>query len=336
MLEKPRIADTEIIACLKESYGLSVTALEFLPLGYDSYAGVYRVCADGQDYFLKAKRDTVDELSISIPRYLKAQGIEEVVAPLLTITQELWGKVGEFSLILYPFIEGNSGKKSSLSDSQWQAFGAALKKIHTMRLPAELAKRMPREPFIPHPRYSITVHKLQATVKTTAYDHPAEKQVAAFWIDHYQEIATIIERTEHLGNMLRAKRADFVLCHADIHTGNLLLDAGGQIFVVDWDQPILAPIERDLLFVTVGGFVSDSRNEALFFEGYGKTGIDLTRLAYYRYARVIEDLGGFAESVFFMESNDGTKQDSADWITRLFEPHYIVEAAHQYDHVLFG
>ncbi len=47
MLDKPRLADEKITACLKETYGLTAARLEFLPRGYDAYAGVYRVQAGG-------------------------------------------------------------------------------------------------------------------------------------------------------------------------------------------------------------------------------------------------------------------------------------------------
>jgi spectinomycin phosphotransferase len=86
--------------------------------------------------------------------------------------------------------------------------------------------------------------------------------------------------------LLQDKSLDFVLCHADIHTANLLLDGQGRLFVVDWDQPILAPRERDLMFVTVGGFVTEERAETLFFQGYGKTEVDPLTMAYYRYGVV--------------------------------------------------
>jgi spectinomycin phosphotransferase len=334
MLEKPRLEDERIIACLRKSYGLAVTEIEFLPRGYDSYAGVYRVQANGQFYFLKVKSDPVDELSVRLPRYLQEQGVEQVVAPLPTITQELWGKVDHFTLILYPFIEGESGGEVGLSDNQWIEFGAVLKRLHATRLPPELLDRVSKETFVPHPKWMAVVRQLQAAVGNRVYENLFEKQLAAFWKDHRHEIGAIVDRAEQLGRMLQDKPLAFVLCHADIHTANLLLDGQGRLFVVDWDQPILAPRERDLMFVTVGGFVTEERAETLFFQGYGKTEVDPLTMAYYRYERVMEDLAGFGEQALLLDASDETKQDSVEWFMAQFEPGNTLEAARKLDHVL--
>ncbi len=334
MLEQLPIADETIIARLRDRYGLAVTGLTFLPLGYDSQAGVYRVHAGGSDYFLKVKREPLDELSVRLPCYLKAQGIEAVVAPLPTVTRELWDRVENFTLILYPFIDGEVGMEVGLSDSQWIAFGAALKQIHTARLPADLRNQVPQETFTLHPKWRAIVAQLQATVGNRVYDNPVERQLAAFWADRHQAIDRLVVRAEQLGAMLQDKSGDWVLCHADIHTANLLIDSQGRLFIVDWDQPVLAPRERDLMFVMAGGFAPGERETALFFQGYGKTALDLPTLAYYCYARAVEDIGGFGERVFLMDVNDETKQDSVEWFRGMFEPGNIVEAAHQLDQAL--
>jgi spectinomycin phosphotransferase len=327
MLDKPRLEDENIIACLKASYGLTVTDLEFLPLGYDSFAGVYRVQAHGQTYFLKVKSDTVDELSVLLPHYLKAQGIDQIVAPLPTITQTLWGKVDHFSLLLYPFIEGKNGWGVPLSDRQWIEFGSVLKALHSTHLPLDLLNRMPKETFVPHPKRMAVIKQYHAAVQNQTHDHPFGHQLAAFWRDHTHEIGVIIDRSEQLGRMLQDKALEFVVCHADIHTGNLLLGAHDELFIVDWDQPVLAPKERDLMFVTVGGFVTEERTETLFLRGYGETALDPLTMAYYQYERTMEDLAEFAAQVFLIDASNETKQDSMQWFMVQFGPGGPVEAA---------
>ena len=46
MLDKPAIPDDLIKSALLENYGILVKTLEFLPLGLDTLAGVYRVTSE--------------------------------------------------------------------------------------------------------------------------------------------------------------------------------------------------------------------------------------------------------------------------------------------------
>lgn len=333
MLEKPHLDDAKIIACLETTFGLTATRLEFLPLGYDANAGVYRVDAREGGFFLKVKADAVDELSVRLPHFLQAQGFAQIIAPLPTTTGDLWGMVDHFTLILYPFIEGQSGWKIGLTGSQWREFGAVLKKLHTTQLPPDLLDRLPRESFVPLPRWRATIQRLETAVRSEVYDDSFQAQLAGFWKAQQHEITTIVSRAHQLGRMLQHRPAELVLCHADIHTANLLLDSQGRLFVIDWDQPVMAPRERDLIFVTVGDYVREERLEALFFEGYGNTRIDPLIMAYYRYERLMEDLAEFARMVFLVDSSDETKQDSMQWFVRQFEPGGAVEVAHRLDHV---
>ena len=88
MLEKPDIQDDRLIDCLRQSYGLDIKQLEFLPLGNDPAAWVYRFHAESDsDYFLKVKKGAIKAASVQVPRHLKDQGIDQVVAPLYTGSQ---------------------------------------------------------------------------------------------------------------------------------------------------------------------------------------------------------------------------------------------------------
>lgn len=328
MLDKPDLKDEHIAACLEQNYHLAVRAIEFLPLGYDANAGVYRVQAQDAAYFLKAKRDQVSPLSLRLPHYLKEHGIPEAVAPLPTVSQGLHATIDPFTLILYPFIEALD---ADLAGDDWVAFGAAVARLHAVPLPPDLRTQMPVETFAPPARHVAIVEQLQAEMGRRTYDHPLEQALAACWQEHRQEIAQVAERAGRLGHQLQTRGLAVVLCHADIHTGNLLLDAQRNLYIVDWDQPVLAPKERDLLFVTVGGFVNDSREEALFFEGYGPAVIDPVALAYYRYERALEDLAEFAVQILATDSSDETRQNALHWFKVQFAPGSLIEAAHALD-----
>jgi spectinomycin phosphotransferase len=105
---------------------------------------------------------------------LKEQGWSRSF-PLPTNTQQPWSKIDPFTLILYPFIEGKSGWKVGLSDSQWVAFGAVLKRLHSLRLSPDLLNRIAKETFVPHPKWTTTVKQLHAAVHSQVHDQPYEK-----------------------------------------------------------------------------------------------------------------------------------------------------------------
>jgi len=64
---------------------------------------------------------------------------------------------------------------------------------------------------------------------------------------------------------------------------------------------MLAPKERDFIFVSESADVSGREETSAFFQGYGQTEIDWIALAYYRWERVIQDLIECARTVFFRD-----------------------------------
>lgn len=334
MLEKPDLHDADIVACLRESYGFPVAAVEFLPLGNDSSAWVYQANANnGSVYFLKVKRGAVSEPSLLVPRQLKDYGIRQVVAPLPANSGSLWVCLKQLALILYPFVDGKAAMEVGLSDGQWTEYGAVLKAIHSIDASDRLFSQVRRETFVP--KWSATVTKLAARIGGGDFGDSFERELASFWRGQRDEIDRIVKRAEELGRMLRQKPPQFVLCHADIHTANILLDRHGQMYFVDWDDAIVAPKERDLMFV-VNAAVSDnasrSREERHFFQGYGRVEIDPLALAYYRYEWVVQEMGDFGERVFLMpDAGAITKADSVAGFRQLFEPGDVVESAYNSD-----
>jgi len=96
MLIKTNLTDEEIIACLRDTYGIDVATIAFLPLGADFSTAVYRVTTNnGSDYFLKLRSGEFLEASVSVPKYLANLGIKQIIPPLATKTGQLWSPLGE-------------------------------------------------------------------------------------------------------------------------------------------------------------------------------------------------------------------------------------------------
>jgi spectinomycin phosphotransferase len=295
MREERGVDPDRIAACLAAHYGLVVASVTFLPIGNDFQAAVYRVVAtDGTEYFLKIRFGPVYEPGLRVPRALVDLGIAHVLAPLRTQAGALWCALDAdegTTIVLYLFIRGENAKLVGLSDEQWREFGSTLRAVHESGREERFRDQLRREDFtLPA---AAVVRRLLAELDGATFTSPAAEQFARFWRNHAPRIDGVLTRAEALGSQLRRRSFAHVLCHSDFHGANILVGEDGRIWLVDWDGSLLAPRERDRLFVVgsrIGRHVTP-REEDLFFAEYGPTEIDAEALAYYRSERRIEDLG---------------------------------------------
>src|ERR1044071_4509850 len=118
MIENPDISNETIISALQENYSIQVTSITFLPVGNDPSAWAYRVETKFQEtYFLKIRRNVLNSSGLYISRFLKDNGIEQVVAPLPSASQELSIQVGKFVFMLYPFIAGHEAIEVGMTNA---------------------------------------------------------------------------------------------------------------------------------------------------------------------------------------------------------------------------
>lgn len=337
MLEKPAVQDARIITCLEDAYGLGIVQVDFLPLGADSYAAVYRAsAADGLSYFLKLKWGNFDQSALAIPHYLRSQGLSSIMAPIATKSGRLWAALDDFKMILYPFIAGHTGA-AGLTDAQWRTLGATLSGVHMAELPVELKSQLPQEVY--PPRWIESVRMFLDRAQEYVTDDPATVQMAAVLQANRPEIETVVNRAEQLGRQLqeRDRSGEFVVCHADIHTANVLVGPAGELYVVDWDQPILALKERDLMFIGAGIIGRPQPNEEeMFYQGYGPAEIDPVALVYYRYVRIVEDIALFCEQVLLTAEGGEDRAQAVRWLSGQFLPGEVIEIAHQSYERYFG
>jgi len=335
VLEKPDLEDETIIACLQAEYGLAVAWVEFLPLGADLNTAVYRVVAgDGSAYFLKLRSGVFDETSVALPKFLADQGLAQIIAPLPTKTGGLSARLDAFKTILYPFVEGHDGRDADLSERQWLDFGRTLKRIHTVTLPPTLKSRIQQETYSAQGR--DIVKTFLERIEIDSFEDPVAVKLAAFLKSKRAEVFDLVGRAERLAGGLQARPPEFVLCHSDIHEANILINAHSGLYIVDWDNPILAPKERDLMFIGGGicGVWTRPEQETLFYQGYGRTEINPAALAYYRYERILQDIAVYCEQLFLTNEGGEDREQSLQYLMSNFQPGGTLELAYRSDRTL--
>ena len=331
MREPPKIPEERLRACLQDYYDLSPATLEFLPLGLDYHAGVYRVVSEqGTAYLLKVTSRPLYESGCLVPSYLNDQGITSVVAPIPTSSGALWTRGDEWTVIVYPFIDGDTSW-TGMTNEQWKEVGTIFQRIHQVMLPPKGFESLRKETFDPteYVRWIRALETQHAQVRGSA--SASKRALRSSWMAHQSTIHTAVTSLETLGSVLQRRTLPYVVCHADLHPANLLRDHVGHVFVIDWDEVMLAPKERDFLFIKESSAASSALpGTPAFWEGYGVAEIDWIALTYYRYERVVQDLIECAQEVFFRDDlGEGTKADSVQLFQAILAEGGEIDAASQ-------
>lgn len=333
MLERPDFPDEVLIAALQAEYGLRVTQLEFLPLGVDVNAAVYRVEVAGRaPAFLKVRRGPFDPTSVLLPSLLHDQSISQIIAPCPTHTGARWVTRGNLTLILYPFVAGHDGYTVRLSDDHWRTFGAAMRRVHTASLPPDLVAQIPQERYSDH--WCDAVRGWMAQLANPPVNDAVARELAAFLQSKQGEVLALLARTEALAAQLRAAPPPLTVCHSDLHAGNILIGLDDALYIVDWDAPIRAPKERDLMFPGGGQFGAQrtpAEEERLFYAGYGPTEIHADARSYYRYVRIVEDIALFCAQVFLGAEGGEDRAQAVTYVKYNFLPTGTLAAAYRGD-----
>jgi spectinomycin phosphotransferase len=327
----PDLAEDAIVAALRERFGLHVAALVLLQVGNDADSWSYRVeAAPGPAWFLKLRAGANQTRGAAVPGYLHRQGVPNALAPLTTGTGAPYVLVDRFALALYPMLEARVGAEVGLSPAQWRQLGAAVRQVHAVPPTPQLRALVDQEAFRPSRRELLA--DLEARLADP--DDPLALELVGFWRVHRDAIGELIQRADALGRELARGSFPQVLCHADLHTWNVLVDADGRLWLVDWDEAVLAPRERDLMFV-VGGIARDlvrPGDTDRFFQGYGEAAIDPRLLAYYRYAWAVQDIAAYGEQALLAPGRGGvTRRAAVEGFKDLFAPGNIVDLARASD-----
>jgi spectinomycin phosphotransferase len=338
MFDRPPVSDEVLIAVAAREYG--ITAMHRRSLGGEDVAAwTYRAEGlAGQPLFVKVST-RIDLSRLAACRWLLDDGVGEVVAPVQTRSGALSAAVDGVSVVAYPFVDGRPAAEAGLTERQWVAYGRMLRRLHDARLPAELGAALPREAFTPvslsvMERVEAAIGRLEHGGVDGDAGDPIATSVVTLWREHGREVDAIGARTATLAERLRMRLAaegdrDFVACHADVHTYNVLVDDTGALRVVDWDELLIAPPERDLMFILGSpiGLPLGEREVTLFADGYGALDVDPGRLAYYHSDWAVQDVAGYAEQALSAVLGRQSREHALRILRGLFESGGEVDVA---------
>lgn len=332
MIEKSPPSEQRLIDCLKINYGIEVATLTVFPLGADMHALVYKAQTHNQtSYFVKLKHGHHHDISAIIIELLSNAGIQQIIPIVKTVCGQASQRLDDFTLTVSPFVDGRDGFSRDLTEDQWYTLGKVMRQIHEINVPLSIQAKIRRESY--SPKWRQAVQSLYPLIESEPSGDMVSVNLLTFMKKHAAAIHRLVDRSEQLAQKVQGQSSQFVLCHSDLHGGNVLIDKNDSFYIVDWDDPIIAPKERDLMFI--GGGVANVWNKPcekeLFYKGYGKAEVNRTLLAYYRHERIVEDIALYAQQLLLTMTGG---RDRVKWYKQFiaqFDPQGVVEIAFKTD-----
>lgn len=308
---------TPVARILTTEFGVVPLSTELIQGGLDALAANWHVHAEnGRQYVLKSTTSTTATFELAL--HLFNAGIEDVLAPLPTLTGAAKATDGDCSYQLFPFFAGENGFQRELRSEHWRRLGTTLRRIHDLPTGLEI----PRETF--HVEGLPEFEEL----KRRAPESPVTEALHTALAAHTDDVYEVLSRVRELGELCRAETWHNVYCHADLHVGNVLV-SHDDVKVIDWDTARLAPRECDLVFFLGGGITGHGPEpEFAFCEGYGACEPNILLVTYYRYARAAEDIIAFSRDASDPGyGSEGERMEAIRYLEGLFKPRMIVQTA---------
>ncbi|MCL2023341.1 MAG: aminoglycoside phosphotransferase family protein [Oscillospiraceae bacterium] len=258
----------QLLEFVRREYGIDVIGIYPAKRGF--FGETWRLDTSERKYFLKldysSAHQGIYERSFPVIEHLNNHGIDFISRIVNTADGKLSVRYDGAVLGMFDWVEGENIETDETKIPEYRM----LAKVYTV--PAS-GLAIPREDFS---------GKSAGRFFEQWRDLDDERLLSFF-----EEIRASLEhrakRLEHFSNMCRGDTTGFVITHGDAG-GNMIVN-GDKYTIIDWDEPILAPPERDVWNM----LCHDGKDwsECVFHKALRENGIVYTlrpeRLAYYCY-----------------------------------------------------
>lgn len=323
MLTAPEgLTETVLTGALRRGWGLTVTSLKYLAVGWGSHHWEAATPA-GPRWFitvddLEQKQFSDDEpltaafarlrASLAAAADLHGCGAAFVVAPAAAADGEPVTRLSDkFTLAVYPFVDGESFTWGEFPDWHRRAMLELMTGVHTA---PEAARRHALADDFTVP-YRAELEAACGSGSPAADCGPFGRASSDLVSQNGSAILRLLDRYDDLVTRARSGPGRQVLTHGEPHPGNTMRTAGGRWLLIDWDTALVAPPERDLWSLDPG--------DGTILAAYaGQTGVtpDPDLLELYRLGWDIKDLA--ADVRRLRRPHAGSPDDEKTWrIVRL-------------------
>ncbi len=306
MKTPPSLAPGELEAGLEASYGLQPLGLRFLPRGECSWG--YQVTeTGGPGYFLKLYRTEPppEWAARLVYRLHEEAGLEEISAPLPDRDGFMTTRLAGYPASLFRWIKGPTLQTIKERSEPLFRLGQTLARLHACRALQAACQRIENFELVGEANY----RQVLAFLADGLYKASGPAGAALdLLLPLRDRLPILLEMLLKAQARARLRALPLVICHGDPTPGNVLVTAGGRAHLIDWDDLILAPRERDLVFWADEAVFDEGRSFHPVLDGYaslaGPVSLDPGMIDFYRRQWAVGEIGAFAGRLLFEDPED--------------------------------
>jgi thiamine kinase-like enzyme len=324
--------EEKFIRAIQQGYGIEITHPEFLLRGFggDCYRAETRPSislrtGSGISYFLKLHDPVNNQMMAASSRdfylplmhQLHAKEIlPHIPHPLPTLDGALSLRIGANELVITNFIAGELVGFGALPEPILAQLAELVGILHASKAQLEF-----EHPFIEQFDVVFEQSLLKSFDTLAALDasaSPGQQLLRDIILPQQAPIVAHLEQLKELQAVVRstyAKGVDnpMVVCHTDLHGGNLMTDGEGNLYILDWENAMIAPLEHDMIF-----FAGETGFFETFWPNYTRhfrsASLDLELLRFYFYRRGLEDVADFILRILRRANSPERDQQEIQWM----------------------
>lgn len=309
----------KIIQAIQQGYGLDIINIEFMLRGFggDCYRANTR---SGISYFLKLHDPVENQMMAASSRafylplmqQLHTKGIlPNIPQPLPTLQGALSLGIGTNELVITNFIEGQLVGFGKLPERVLIQLAEIVGILHV-----SIAELEFEHPFIEQFEIVFEHDLLKSFDTLTTLDASAtsgQLLLRDSILPHKTQILAHLKYLKELQAYVKSANKPKVVCHTDLHGGNLITDSEGNLHILDWENAMIAPPEHDMIF-----FAREDNFKMTFWPHYIRkfqtASIDPEILRFFFYRRGLEDIADFILRILRRDGSPKRDQEDIGWM----------------------
>src|SRR5437899_3851705 len=287
---------------IEEEFGIGISSMT-LVRKVEAARGYLIEGLDHKRFFLKIyANDNIPDSAFRFAYDLFYKvGIANVAHPVTAKSGQLRIRTGESYIALFRLIAGRTAEESRFNDSQLERLGELLAKIHQSK--KVLGEYSVKENFeISFEDKFLAVFREMGKLNDDSTEY--QRKIRSFLEPHREKFMQELARLKELQREVRKMDLEFVNCHGEPSPGNIVSSDNSEVYLLDWDDPIFAPKEKDLLFF--------KDNFEPVMKGYsafsGDTVIDQDVLEFYGHMWNLGEIAYYGSKLLFENHSDEQNQ----------------------------